>query len=271
MVLTEPTPVHGVSTAGTARNVPGDEPQTGRQRVLEQAAWLFQRQGYRETTLRDIAAASGMKAGSIYYHFDSKEQLLDAVLETGIERITAEFVEAARTMPPGTPARERLRRHVLAHLEALYEHGPFTTSHVTVFKSAPDAVKALGVPSRDAYEQLWADLLDRFAADGLLRPDVDLALQRILLLSAANATLDWFDRNGPRTIEDLAAALTEQFWSGIATESAVPDRSAEWDKPALPAGRDHAGGSFAAGAGPLRTQPDENPPVHHPRGTANTP
>lgn len=255
MVVTEPTSVRNGTTAGTtvgtgADLVVGDEPQNGRQRVLEQAAWLFQRQGYRETTLRDIAAASGMKAGSIYYHFDSKEQLLAAVLETGIERITAEFVETAHTMPPGTPAQERLHRHVLAHLEALFEHGPFTTSHVTVFKSAPDAVKALGVPSRDAYELLWADLLGGFAVDGLLRPDVDLALQRILLLSAANATLDWFDRTGPRSVEDLAAALTEQFWSGIAAEPAAPDSSAHR---------------------PAQQQPVRNPSAENPRGTATTP
>ncbi len=208
MVLTE-------ATTEQDRCHDRDEPPTGRQRVLEAAAWLFHRQGYRETTLRDIATASAMKAGSIYYHFDSKEQLLAAVLETGIERITADFVEAARAMPVDVAPRERLRRHVLAHLEALFIHGPFTTSHVTVFKNAPNAVRALAIPSRDAYEARWAELFDRFATEAVLKPGVDLALQRVLLLSTANATLDWFDRLGPHTVEDLAAALTNQFWLGV--------------------------------------------------------
>jgi len=75
-------------------------------------------------------------------------------------------------------------------------------------------------------------------------------LQRILLLSAANATLDWFDRTGPRSVEDLAAALTEQFWSGIAAEPAAPDRS---------------------GASPAENPSAKNPSVHDPRGTATTP
>ena len=92
------------ATALLGAGRPRDERGSGRQRVLEQAAWLFLQHGYRETTLRDIAAAAGMKAGSIYYHFDSKEQLLAAVLDTGIERITRSFTETAATTDDRTPA-----------------------------------------------------------------------------------------------------------------------------------------------------------------------
>jgi AcrR family transcriptional regulator len=205
MVLTSPA---GEDALGNAR-------RAGRERVLEEAAALFVRQGYRETTLRDIAAAAGMKAGSIYYHFDSKDDLLAAVLDTGIERITRSFHETAAALPEDLEPRQRLCWHVLGHLEALFEHGPFTTSHVTAFHGAPEAVRQLGVPSRDAYERLWADLLRGFADAGQLRPDVDLGLQRILLLSAANSTLDWFDPSGGVGLAELAAALTDQFWHGV--------------------------------------------------------
>ena len=189
---------------------------SGRERILEEAAALFVRRGYRETTLRDIAAAAGMKAGSIYYHFDAKADLLAAVLETGIERITGSFLETAAALPAELAPRDRLRRHVHTHLAALFEHGPFTTSHVTVFHAAPEAVRALGTPSRDAYERLWTNLLQEFAAAGHLRPGLDLGLQRILLLGAANSTLDWFDPSGGRPLEELATALTARFWFGVA-------------------------------------------------------
>ena len=107
------------------------EQVSGRDRILEEAAALFVRQGYRETTLRDIAAAAGMKAGSIYYHFDAKDELLAAVLETGIARITRSFEETAASLPddvapsrsgddvlddppatvrPGDPAQSRRKR-----------------------------------------------------------------------------------------------------------------------------------------------------------------
>ena len=45
-----------------------------REEVLSAAARLFRHEGYYATTMRDIAEKSGIEAGSIYYHFDSKEE-----------------------------------------------------------------------------------------------------------------------------------------------------------------------------------------------------
>src|ERR1700722_7215612 len=58
-----------------------------RREVLFAAATLFRDQGYKETTLRDIANALGMQAGSLYYHYSSKEEMLQAVLDEGISTI----------------------------------------------------------------------------------------------------------------------------------------------------------------------------------------
>jgi AcrR family transcriptional regulator len=51
--------------------------EKSRQSVLEAAAKLFRQQGYSATTLRQIASMAEIKAGSIYYYFDSKEAILD--------------------------------------------------------------------------------------------------------------------------------------------------------------------------------------------------
>ncbi|MDP1940010.1 MAG: helix-turn-helix domain-containing protein, partial [Gallionella sp.] len=55
--------------------------QVSRDLILRVAAQLFRQQGYSATTLRQIAEKAGMKAGSIYYHFDSKTAILDEILE----------------------------------------------------------------------------------------------------------------------------------------------------------------------------------------------
>ena len=69
--------------------------QTGRRRVLDAAAELFVTQGYAGTTLRQIAAAAGIQAGSIYHHFDSKDALFVAVLRNGMTVMNDAFDEAA--------------------------------------------------------------------------------------------------------------------------------------------------------------------------------
>ena len=88
-------------------------PSDGRRRIMDEAATLFLRQGYDGASLRHIAAACGMQAGSLYYHFASKNEILEAVLRRGIE-IMVEAFETAERASRDSAARERLGRHVRA-------------------------------------------------------------------------------------------------------------------------------------------------------------
>ena len=56
-----------------------------RHAILEAAAGLFREHGYAAVSLRDIAEAVGMKTGSLYYHFDSKESLVEEILTLGTQ------------------------------------------------------------------------------------------------------------------------------------------------------------------------------------------
>src|SRR5471030_1580798 len=79
-----------------------------RQRILDAAARVFSEQGYSGTRLTDIAARAGMKAGSLYYHFDSRETLIDAVMQVGTRRTHTAALEKLRVLPAGTPPLRKL-------------------------------------------------------------------------------------------------------------------------------------------------------------------
>lgn len=90
---------------------PPQSPETGyrsgrerRQRILDGAMALFAREGYIDTSLRDIAARVGVTKSALYHHFPSKDALLLAVLEERDRRIDA-VVAAA----PDRTAAETLR------------------------------------------------------------------------------------------------------------------------------------------------------------------
>ncbi len=53
----------------------------GYELIIDRAETLFREQGYNQVSMRDIAAATGMRQASLYYHFSSKEQLFVAVRE----------------------------------------------------------------------------------------------------------------------------------------------------------------------------------------------
>lgn len=185
-----------------------------RERLLRIGADLFMDLGYTETSLRAIAEQAGLKAASIYYHFDSKDLLLTDILRLGIERVT-EAHEAALTESRDTSPEERLRAAIAAHLKALFAYGPFTAAHVTVFHRAPGAVRDTIVPLRDAYEKRWADLFRALARAGAIRAGVDLHLTRLTLLGSMNGSLEWFVPGREQPLAALIDHYAQTTWHGI--------------------------------------------------------
>jgi AcrR family transcriptional regulator len=80
------------------------------ERILEAALELFAENGYDATSMRSIAEQLGITKAALYYHFDSKADIVRTMLaET--ERQVADLVAWAREQPPGpTLAREVLTR-----------------------------------------------------------------------------------------------------------------------------------------------------------------
>ncbi len=60
---------------------------------------------------------------------------------------------------------------------------------------------------------MWSDL---FAAIFPRRGARDLRLHRLILFGAMNTTVEWYDPAGPTALDELAAAITDQFLTGVA-------------------------------------------------------
>ena len=70
--------------------------QDTRDRILDVARELFSEQGYEKTSLREIADRLGFTKAALYYHFQSKEQLLFALVEPMDELVDAFFLALER-------------------------------------------------------------------------------------------------------------------------------------------------------------------------------
>jgi AcrR family transcriptional regulator len=193
----------------------------GRQRILDVAAALFLERGYLGTSLREIASEVGMKPGSLYYHFASKDALLEAILRQGIG-VMVEAFRAAAVATQGADGCARFGAHVRAHLAALFENGPYTAAHVTTFRTAPPAVCDAIVPERDAYESMWSELLRELKANNEIAPETPISLSRLALFGAMNSAIEWFDPTRG-SLDTFAEAITGQFWSGLSRSSNEED------------------------------------------------
>lgn len=83
-----------------------------RNEILDVAERLFCAKGFDNTSTNDILAEIGIARGTLYYHFKSKEDILDAM----IERMTNQLVEQASAiaLDESIPVLERLTRTMLS-------------------------------------------------------------------------------------------------------------------------------------------------------------
>src|ERR1700676_4403611 len=74
---------------GRSTNYPGVQGSAGtKARIVEAAMGLFWEHGYERTGIADITAAAGVRSGSLYHFFATKEDVLAGVLEFSLEALT---------------------------------------------------------------------------------------------------------------------------------------------------------------------------------------
>ena len=190
-----------------------DERDGGNRRrtVLRHAARLFRRNGFDATSTRDIAAAAGMQSGSPFYHFKSKQALLFAVMEEGMRTALQQQRDAMvrAGMEQLEPA-QQLRLLVRNHFENLFGAG---NDYIRVLlyerRSITRPQRAALADLQGAYEADWDPVLRALHAAGRLRADVKLA--RLMIFGALNWSVQWFDRRGEASLDDLTDAALSLF------------------------------------------------------------
>jgi AcrR family transcriptional regulator len=185
-----------------------------RMQILDAAARLFRRQGYSETTLRQIAKSAGMQAGSIYYHFASKDEIVDEVLATGMREIHKLVEKTVATGGEEATYRERIERGMIAHLDLLLTKGDYFSSNIRLYGQIPEALKPRHLHLRQRYGRLWDQLLRQAQQAGEIRPDVKIVPLRMFVLGALNWTMEWFDPHR-YSVGDFARQINAVVFEGV--------------------------------------------------------
>jgi AcrR family transcriptional regulator len=180
-----------------------------RQQLLTAAARLFRRKGFDATSTRDIAAAVGMHSGSPFYHFKSKDALLCAVMEEGMQAALARQTQALNLAPAGEPLAQ-IRRLIRAHFETLLGPGnDFVPVMLYEHRSLNARQRAVLAAMQAKYEAAWIPVLEALHASGHLRAPVKLS--RLFILGALNWAVQWFDRKKDASLNELTDAVMALF------------------------------------------------------------
>ncbi|MEW5008026.1 MAG: TetR/AcrR family transcriptional regulator [Cycloclasticus sp.] len=184
-----------------------------RQLILDAAAKMISRHGYHATYLKDVAAAVNMKAGSLYYHFESKEALMHEVLDKSVKVIydTVKAEVEALGSEPDFPS--LLKAAIRGHLIAIFRYPDYTLASIRNYGVMPDVVQQAAQKDRDAYEEFWRDFFDKAEAAGYIRPSVDKNLLRLAIFGSMNWSSLWYEKSGA-SIEQIAESQADLFLNG---------------------------------------------------------
>jgi AcrR family transcriptional regulator len=182
-------------TSRSAHRKPRADAQRNRERILEVAKEAFTRFGA-NASLDDIAKESGVGPGTLYRHFRTREELLQAVYRSELEKLAAAEHRFAETMPPI----EALRAWLLLFVDGI----------ATKQLIAPAVNTLVGDPKK-VFEASYAQvqgalraLVKRAIRSGDIRKDLDpLDLLRALVGVANVATSPDWQQSARRLVDIL--------------------------------------------------------------------
>ena len=159
-----------------------------RDMILNEAAELFKRDGYRKTRLEDLAQVLGVTRPAIYYHFKAKQDLLVAIELRSIGRLTESAAEVDRE---ALKPIDMFWRHIEAHIVYVASHPVEAGIVFEEEEELPDGVKAELYKMRRDYTKRLIDLYTEAIVAGDA-PSGDPRLAVNAILGAATWVYRWY-------------------------------------------------------------------------------
>jgi TetR/AcrR family transcriptional regulator, cholesterol catabolism regulator len=185
---------------------PPSKSEVTRRAILEAAAGLFRQHGYAAVSLRDIADAVGIKTGSLYYHFESKESLVEEILTLGTQGALDASRAAVEALGETADSVDKLEAVFTAHTRFLHDEENFASANLKILHQVPPQIRERHVRQDRTYGQFVGDIIDEIARTRGLAPGVDASILRMLCFGAMNWSISWFDPAG-RTPAEIAEQL----------------------------------------------------------------
>jgi TetR/AcrR family transcriptional regulator, cholesterol catabolism regulator len=183
-----------------------------KQHILEAAAQVFRQKGYDRATLRDIAKATGLLPGSLYYHIRSKDELLRRIVERPIHDLCAQLEDLVAA---DIPAAEKLTRAMAMHLHAFEAHYPSLFVYLQNLLQV-DAMRRRPLQKQaKRYEECWQRMLIQGMQSGEFPLDLDVKVVSFAILGMCNWMHHWYRQGGRLAIDGIIQQFTRLILDGL--------------------------------------------------------
>lgn len=186
--------------------------QHQRLQAIRSAAAVFAEKGFHGSSTRDIAEHMGIKQGSLYYYFKSKEEALGEVCLFGIE----DYVDHMKVIAANDQSFEsKLMATITSHLSSYRERNEalkvYNDERLYLPEEKRKNLKLLG----SGYRQLLEEIFEEGVQSGALRESIDCHFAAQSVIGTCNAWGDIIVRDPDVDLFDIIQKCTDLLINGF--------------------------------------------------------
>lgn len=183
-----------------------------RERILDDAARLFARDGYEGTSLGELATSVGVTKAAIYHYFPNKQEIYEAIIVRTLEGLRRHVSQATAQV---SAPEEALACFMTAHADFFEEnYDGFLTMLVGYGGMENVVMVAEAQKLRDEHEQALRHIIADGIAKGAFRP-IDIDVTGRAVLSMLNWMVRWFKPGKGRRAASFAQDYCDLMLGGL--------------------------------------------------------
>jgi AcrR family transcriptional regulator len=197
--------------------------ETTKESIISAAQQFFYSRGYESTSIAAIIDAVGIAKGTFYHHFASKEELLEAMVQTQLETLTPHL--EATAADSARPALERLREFFTAISAWKVENREMMIQTIRMLY-APENIR-LRHAIYQSYQNRFGPLISRMVADGAAEGSLDCPFAEEagrIVFQLSQGMGDTSARLTLATVEDPTPERFEELWRMVQVYMACIER-----------------------------------------------
>lgn len=180
--------------------------------IQQEAIRLFGDETYPAVGMRDISNAVGLLPGSLYVHISSKEEVLLAIVEEGINNYLEVMTPIAES---DLSAAHRLREVMKAHVRVLAKIPEQTRVSFHQWRYLSEENQQQIVALRRRYKELFDTILSDGVNSGEFRELRNQHVSALAIIGMLTSATEWYSSSGPLDVEELGHLLADGALVGL--------------------------------------------------------
>jgi AcrR family transcriptional regulator len=179
--------------------------------IINAAVELFYEHGYQKASLRDIARKVGITPAAVYYHFNSKEEILLTIIEKYSNKLL--FSLKACFSQKKDPI-ENLRDAIFEHATSIRSSRNGTKIIIEDKRFLSDEIKQIVQENERIIFLLYRDYIKQLQDLKLIKQG-DLSVATFGILGAVNWLYHWYNPDKALTMEKIAEQMINNLFYGL--------------------------------------------------------